>query len=83
MDISLISGLYNQKDTVELITQLVHTKIKFLESKFDDNDQEEDIKMHEKQIISLQKSLYDLRHLNKSNKEELYINCIKNNSHIQ
>lgn len=81
MDISLISGLYNQKDTVELITQLVHIKIKFLESKFDDNDQEEDIKMHEKKIISLQKSLYDLRHLNKSNKEKLSINCIINISH--
>ncbi len=61
MTIQLIKGQFNAKEAIELITQMVHVKIKFHETQITDNSSEEDIKMREHRIKQLQKDLYNAR----------------------
>ncbi len=61
MNIQLIHGEFNSKDALELITQLIHTKIKYHENKINTNSNEEDIKRRESKIRHLQKELFDVR----------------------
>ncbi len=61
MNIELIQGQFNAKDAIDIITQMIHIKIKFHESKISKNSSEEDIKMREKKIKQLQKDLYEAR----------------------
>jgi hypothetical protein len=61
MDIHLIKGHFNPKEALEIITQMVHVKIKFQESKINSSSNEEDIKMRENRIKSLQRELFDAR----------------------
>lgn len=68
MNIQIIQGEFSSNDTLELITQMIHVKIKYHENKISKNTNEEDIKARESKIIRLQKELYDLRvSLNSSN----------------
>lgn len=61
MNIQLIQGEFNSNDALELITQLIHVKIKYHENKINANATEEDIKQRESKIKRLQKELYDYK----------------------
>lgn len=61
MNIQLIHGQFSKKEAIELITQMIHVKIKFHESIIGSKDNEEDIKMREKRIKQLQKDLFETR----------------------
>ena len=61
MKIQLIEGYFNAKDAIEIITQMIHVKIKFHENKINAESNEEDVKMREKKIHQLQKNLFEVR----------------------
>jgi hypothetical protein len=61
MKIELINGSFSREDTVELLTDLISTKIKFHERKISLSDQLEDIQFREKKINKLSEILKDLR----------------------
>lgn len=61
MNIQLIKGHFKASEGIELITQMIHVKIKFLEGKIAGDSSEEDIKMREKRIKQLQKDLFEAR----------------------
>jgi len=61
MNIHLIQGEFSSIEAFELITQMVHIKIKYHENKIAKNSSEEDIKYRESKIKRLQKELFELR----------------------
>jgi predicted RNase H-like nuclease (RuvC/YqgF family) len=61
MKIQLIQGHFTSRDVISIITKMIDVKIKFQEEKIKNADNEEDIKMRENRIKSLQKALYDSR----------------------
>ena len=61
MNFQLINGHFNAKEALEIITQMVHVKIKFQESKIQHASNEDDVKMREGRIKQLQKDLYEIR----------------------
>ena len=61
MNITLIDGHFNTKDALDILTQIIHVKIKFHEAKIAHLDNVEDIKMREKRVKQLQKDLYEVR----------------------
>ena len=61
MNIQLIQGQFSTKDAIDIITQMVHIKIKFQENKILHSGNEEDIKMRETRIKKLQKELFEAR----------------------
>lgn len=61
MNIQLINGNFSDKDALDLLTQMIHIKIKFHEGKIAGDANEEDIKMRERRIKELQKDLYEIR----------------------
>jgi len=63
MKIHLIKGHFTGKDAISIITKMIDVKIKFQEDKIKNSDSEEDIKMRESRIKSLQKELYESRKL--------------------
>ncbi len=63
MKIHLIQGQFTAKDAIAIITKMIDVKIKFQEEKIKSSDNEEDIKMRETRIKTLQKELYESRKL--------------------
>ena len=61
MNIQLIQGEFSSKDALDLITQMIHIKIKYHENKISTTGNEEDIKYRESKIKTLQKELFELR----------------------
>ncbi len=61
MVIELIQGQFNTQETLELITQMIHVKIKYHEDKILVESTEEDIKNRESKIKQLQEKLYQAR----------------------
>ena len=61
MNIQLIKGHFNAPEAIELITEMVQVKIRFLERKINLTHNEEDIKMRENRIRDLQNDLHTLR----------------------
>lgn len=61
MNIPLIQGTFSATDAIDLITQMIHIKIKFQENKINASSSEEDMKMREKRIKQLQKDLFEAR----------------------
>jgi len=59
MKIQLLKGSFEAKDAVNLLTQMIHVKIKYHEGKINNLSNEEDIKFREGRIKQLQKDLYD------------------------
>lgn len=57
----LIDGEFSPQDALDILTRMVHVKIKYHESKIHDTLNEEDIKMREKRIVDLQRDLYEMR----------------------
>jgi hypothetical protein len=61
MTLQLIDGHFDAKDAIDLLTQMIHVKIKFHENKMINCNSEEDMKMREKKIKLLQKELFEAR----------------------
>jgi len=61
MGVQLIEGNFDSKDALEILTKLIHVKIKFQEDKINESSSEEDINMRETRIKRLQKNLFDIR----------------------
>lgn len=61
MDIQLLEGDFKCNEALDLITQMIHLKIKFHENKINKSENEEDVKAREAKIKKLQKCLYELR----------------------
>lgn len=57
MEIEIINGQFSGLEVDHLISQMIGTKIKFLENKISNLNQEEDIKNKEAKIIALQNKL--------------------------
>ena len=61
MNIQLLNGEFSSHDALELITQMIDTKIKYHENRINQNSNEEDIKNRESKIKRLQKELFEVR----------------------
>jgi len=61
MILELIHGQFSKKDAIEIITQMIHVKIKFHESKISNESNQEDSKMRERRIKQLQRDLFEAR----------------------
>lgn len=61
MKIQLIEGNFDAKDALDILTKMIHIKIKFQEDKINESSSEEDINMRETRIKRLQKSLFEIR----------------------
>ncbi|XVJ64702.1 MAG: hypothetical protein HEQ40_00470 [Lacibacter sp.] len=61
MQIKILEGSFSAKEALDILTQMIHVKIKFHENKIAHLDKEEDIKMREKRVKQLQKDLYEVR----------------------
>jgi ribosomal protein S15P/S13E len=61
MKINIIKGKFKPEEALSIITKMIDVKIKFQEEKIKTSDNEEDIKMRENRIKSLQKELYESR----------------------
>lgn len=71
MNFQLIKGHFITNEAIELVTQMVHVKIKFQESKIQNASSEEDIKMRESRIKQLQKDLYEMKNVIEKNNDKL------------
>lgn len=61
MHVELIHGEFSPKDAIDILTQMVHVKIRFHESKINNQGNQEDTKMRENRIKQLQRELYEAR----------------------
>ncbi len=61
MKIQLINGQFTAQETIDLVTQMIQVKIKFLENKISNLHNEEDIKSKETKIVTLQNTISKLR----------------------
>ena len=61
MNLQLIQGQFIPNDALEVITKMIHIKIKYHENKISDLSNEEDIKNREAKIKRLQKELFEVR----------------------
>lgn len=61
MNIQILKGHFTQDEALDILTQLVHIKIKFHENKIEKSDNEEDIKMRENRIKKLLQDLYEAK----------------------
>lgn len=59
--VQLIDGSFATNDAMDLVTQMIHAKIKFHENRIDNQIGEESIKMRETRIKQLQRDLFELR----------------------
>lgn len=69
-DIKLIDGVFDAVEAMDLVTQLIHVKIKFHENKINQSSSEEDIKMRETRIKQLQRDVYEARQTLKHGRSE-------------
>ena len=78
MNIQLIEGQFNTKEALNLITQMIHVKIKYHENKINNNSSEEDVKYRETKIKNLQKELFELKYYldNNGNSVQLEANVV-------
>ena len=59
--LDLIKGRYSKEEAIEIVTQLIETKIRFNELKIKTLSNEEDISMRERRISELQEDLMRFR----------------------
>ena len=78
MNIQLIEGQFNTREALNLITQMIHVKIKYHENKINNNSSEEDVKYRETKIKNLQKELFELKYYldNNGNSVQLEANVV-------
>ncbi len=75
MNLTLIEGKFTPAESIDIISKMVAVKIKFHEEKINNNHNQEDIKMREKKIKSLQHELDQLRQHMKSQTAGVNINA--------
>jgi len=78
MVIQLIQEQFKANEAIDIITQMIHVKIKYHENKIAGNSNEEDIKNRERKIKLLQKELFEARKAMLSKKESLSIDATIN-----
>ena len=78
MKIHLIQGQFTVKDAISIVTKMIDVKIKFQEEKIKSSDNEEDVKMRETRIKTLQKELYESRKLIESHGNNISIESVIN-----
>ncbi|MFN8777452.1 MAG: hypothetical protein ACK5XV_11865 [Flavobacteriales bacterium] len=61
MTIQLINGHFTPRESLDLITRMIHVKISYHEEKIREATTEEDVKMREKRIRELQRDLFEIR----------------------
>lgn len=61
MKLQLIKGKFSQTEALDILTRMIHLKIKFHENKIEKSQNEEDIKMRERRIKQLQKEFYEAK----------------------
>ena len=76
MTIQLIEGEFKSNEALDIITQMIHVKIKFHENKINSSAHEEDIKAREAKIKRLQKNLFELRNEILSTTKGISINSV-------
>ena len=76
MNLKLIQGEFNAKEAIEIITQLIHVKIRYHENKITSNSNEEDIKYRETKIKRLQRDLYEAKDNMLSKNANLHIEAV-------
>jgi hypothetical protein len=76
MNIKLIQGEFNPGEALDIITQMIHVKIKYHENKISHLSNEEDIKSRETKIKRLQKELFDFRNNIAENNGNIKIDAI-------
>lgn len=74
MTFNILKGIFTKKEAIELLTQMVHIKIKYQETKISHSNDEKEVRMREARIRSLQKHLYEARELIENNKEAICLN---------
>ncbi len=75
MQINLIDGSFTRIEAVDLITQIVSSKINFQVSKIGDNLEEEDIKRRERRIRDLQNELSNIRKEILKSEGRVHLDC--------
>ena len=76
MNIQLIQGEFSPSDALDIITQMIHIKIKYHENKINRDSDEADIKSRENKIKNLQKELFEVRNFISSKNERVKIESI-------
>lgn len=61
MTLQLIDGHFEANEAIDLISQMIQVKIKFQENKIANCKSEEDVKMRENKIKTLQNQLLEAR----------------------
>jgi CO dehydrogenase/acetyl-CoA synthase epsilon subunit len=72
MKLELINGQFSGEEIFEIVSKMINVKIKFHEQKISTSDAEEDIKLREKKIKSLQDKLQEIR-LFLKDKSQIYL----------
>jgi hypothetical protein len=76
MNIQLIQGSFSATDAIDLVTHMVHIKVKYHEGKIKTDSNEEDVKTRETKIKQLQKELFELRKFIQSNRESVEMEAV-------
>ena len=81
MKIQLINGTFTPSESIDLLTQLLQVKIKFIENKILKSHHEEDVKSKENKIIKLQNTISTLNEFARNSNLDLKIESEINLSH--
>ncbi len=76
MNIQLIKGHFEPNDAIELLTHMIHVKIKYHENKMNGMQNEKDLKDIDARIINLQKDLYEIKKYISSKKQLISLHSI-------
>lgn len=63
MNLELINGQFSKNEVVDILNEMIKIKINFHEQKINESDSEEDIKLRENKIKSLQQNFQTIREL--------------------
>ncbi len=76
MEIQLINGQFNRQDAMDIISQMITVKIKYHENKISATSGEEEVKMREAKIKTLQKEMFECRNNIFEKGETIKLNAI-------
>lgn len=79
----IIKGTYSSDEAFEIVKNIIQLKINFHEEKISLSDNEEDIKMRENRIKSLQTDLFSFRKLVYSKTSSVDMNAILKLDHLE
>lgn len=71
--IPLINSVYNFKDALELITHLIHIKIRYHQHRLQVKEKSEVVRMRENEIRQLQRELFEVTQLIHQNDQKVTI----------